>query len=157
MPTILINPKLCMEKLKLTQNELYMVIFHEIEHLKEDAQMLASTSGKSIIRQRNQRRKEQKNMASSYHFLENILRDVFVNKEVVDGKNIPVLSDTLHDLYKHKLFEETDYTNERKHKQFGFAIVREVFVPEEQCIIDPQIRKIISRFQKAGILEKATT
>jgi beta-lactamase regulating signal transducer with metallopeptidase domain len=43
MPTILINPKLCMEKLKLTQNELYMVIFHEIEHLKEDAKMMAST------------------------------------------------------------------------------------------------------------------
>jgi 5-methylthioribose kinase len=95
-------------------------------------------------------------MASSYHFLENILRDVFVNKEVVDGKNIPVLSDTLHDLYKHKLFEETDYIKERKHKQFAYAIVREVFVPEEQCTIDPQIRKIISRFQKAGILQKAT-
>jgi hypothetical protein len=75
----------------------------------------------------------------------------------VDTENIPILKPVLHNLYKTKLFATTDYTKDRKHKQFGYAIVREAFVPEEKCIVDPKVRKMIDRFRKSGIIEKATT
>ena len=134
-----------------------MVMFHEIEHLREDVHLLSTPEGKSIANQRTLRQKNHGKRASSYHFIENIFRDVFVNTQVVETENIPIFRPVLHNLYKTKLFQTTDYSKDRKHKQFGYAIVREAFVPEEQCIVDQQIRKIIDRFRKSGIIEKATT
>ena len=156
-PTIIINPNLCIQKLNLTQEEFLMVMFHEIEHLREDVHLLSTPEGKSIANQRTLRQKNHGKRASSYHFIENIFRDVFVNTQVVETENIPIFRPVLHNLYKTKLFQTTDYSKDRKHKQFGYAIVREAFVPEEQCIVDQQIRKIIDRFRKSGIIEKATT
>jgi hypothetical protein len=44
-PRIIINPNLCMEQFNFTPSEFLVVLFHEIEHLFEHAQLRASPEG----------------------------------------------------------------------------------------------------------------
>ncbi|MDR0651433.1 MAG: hypothetical protein LBG59_08855, partial [Candidatus Peribacteria bacterium] len=77
---IIINPRLCMEQYNFTPSEFLVVLFHRIEHLFEDAQLRASPEGEEVIKKREQRQQEQGIRASSYHELENVLRDMYVNE-----------------------------------------------------------------------------
>ncbi|MEI7562977.1 MAG: hypothetical protein WCJ39_04770 [bacterium] len=43
-------------------------------------------------------------MASSYHQLENVLRDIYVNNDAILPQNLPVLKDTLYTNYRDKMF-----------------------------------------------------
>jgi hypothetical protein len=95
--------------------------------------------------------------ASSYQFLEDILRDIFANNQIVDVENIPALRETLQDLYQKKILPETDYTTLPLHEQFCYALLREYFVSGEPYQVADQVKKMLNRLLKTGIIDKATT
>ncbi|MDR2191061.1 MAG: hypothetical protein LBP53_08090 [Candidatus Peribacteria bacterium] len=148
-PKIMVNAQLVMEKFNLSPSEFLVVLFHEIEHLFEDAELKSSLEGKSVIIERKQRQKAHGNLAGSYHFLENVLRDMFVNERVVSMDKVPVLRDNMHDLYQKKLFATKDYREKPLHQQFCNALLREHFVPEEECQVHPKVRKLLRRMVKS--------
>jgi hypothetical protein len=143
-PKIMVNAKLAMEKFKLTSPEFLLVLFHEIEHLFEDAELKSAPAGKAMIEKREQRQKEQGIWAGSYHMLENVLRDVFVNDRVVSMDKVPVLRGDLHDVYQKKFFSKADYREMPLHQQFCYTLLREHFVPEEKCQVHPKVRKLVN-------------
>ncbi|MDR0649897.1 MAG: hypothetical protein LBG59_00380, partial [Candidatus Peribacteria bacterium] len=121
-----------------------------------------SPEGEEVIKKREQRQQEQGIRASSYHELENVLRDMYVNEQVVDIKKVPALRQTLHDIYQKKLFAEKNYLQSPLHQQFLYAMIREHFVPEEKCEVAKEVRKALNTMQRKflglpSIFEKAIT
>lgn len=174
IPTILVNPTLLKGKINLDDEGVLQVLFHEIEHLKEDTALKSTSSGRAIAWQRQERFKQHGVFAKTYHELENIIRDIYVNNQVVDAKNTPVLDNALRRNYAEHFAKDSDFLNFPihdahdhtkivwhkalpKHTQFGYAMLREAMLPNEQCNVAPDVRKAINRVKKSGVLQKAST
>lgn len=81
----------------------------------------------------------------------NILSDMAGNRSIIT--KVPNSKEDWHDFYESKLFPETDYTyltDEQgkshqlpRHIQFLYAMIRETFVPDEQCIVDEEVREVL--------------
>ena len=169
--TIILNPKLLKQKFKLTDEQLLFVLFHEIEHLIEDSKLKSSPKWQKVANERKKRLTEAKHLAKAIHTLENIVRDVYVNNEV--SKKAPVLWQAKRSNYKDHFFKESDFLNMPevwkdwketwktsplpKHLQFAYTILREAMLPDEKCNIDPEIRKIVNRFKRAWVINKASS
>jgi hypothetical protein len=166
---ILVNPRLCVDKFWFTPEEFLFVLFHEIEHLFEDESVKKDKNDKDIFQEREKRfinfDKIQKWRAKAYHTLENSLRDVFVNKQVVSPQKIPALWPVITPLY-HKLFPSTNYIESLKddwsykipkHMQFVYSLLREWMLPDEVMILDSSVRKIVTRLQRNNSFKEATT
>lgn len=76
----------------------------------------------------------------------NILADIAGNREIVT--KVPDSHEGWQDFYASKLFPETDYQapNDKgqslpRHVQFLYAMLRETFVPDEQCVVAPEVRE----------------
>lgn len=171
-PIIIINPQRIKEEFQYTDDEIVLDLAHELGHFKEQREMLHRSDGAKQEQQRQNRLESKWAMASSYHQLENVLRDIYVNNDAILPQNLPVLKDTLYTNYRDKMFPWTDYLqspiyNENKeiiahqplpkHLQFLYTLIRESMVPDQICNIDPQIRKLIQRLKRNGILTKCTT
>jgi len=144
------------EQYNYSDDEIMFDIGHELGHLDEETQLQSTQTWKDIAQQRVQRLEEKWNLAESYHLLENVLRDVWDNNDLISPRKLPVLKNTCYTNYRDKMFKETDYRQLPKHMQFANTIIREAMVSDQQCVIDPQVRKIISRFNRSDILSKAT-
>ena len=169
--TIILNPKLLKQKFKLTDEQLLFVLFHEIEHIIEDSKLKSSPKWQKVANERKKRLTEAKHLAKAIHTLENIVRDVYVNNEV--SKKAPVLWQAKRSNYKDHFFKESDFLNMPevwkdwketwktsplpKHLQFAYTILREAMLPDEKCNIDPEIRKIVNRFKRAWVINKASS
>lgn len=172
-PTVIINPKLMKGDINLSDAGVLQVIFHEIEHLKEDTELKSTPQWRKVAEERIKRFEAQEEMGQTYHTLENIVRDVFVNNQTVDPKNAPVLKQTLRTNYTEHFAKNRDflnfpvhdandhnkiveYTKLPKHLQFSYALLREEMIPDEQCNVEPDVRKALTRMKKSGIIKNAT-
>ncbi len=165
--TIMLNPKLLVQKFGFKSEELLFIMFHEIEHLIEGSKMKSTDVWKKIAEERERRFKEAKHFAWAIHTLENAVRDVYVNNQGVS--KAPVLSKTRKELYENHLFKRPDFLKTPefwkdwketwkfsplpKHLQFAYTILREAMLPEEKCNIDPDIRRKINSFKRIWVIE----
>ena len=171
-PIVIINPKRIKEEFQYTDDEIVLDLAHELWHFKEQREMLHRSDGAKQEQKRQERLKTKWHMAASYHELENVLRDIYVNNDTILPENLPVLKDTLHTNYRDKMFPWTDYLQSPvynkqkeviahrplpKHLQFIYTLIRESMVPDQTCTVDPQVRKLIQRLKRNGILTKSTT
>ncbi len=109
---------------------------HEIEHFLEKKEMLGEESGDKKFKRYLKQIKE----SEAYSLMDNCVADVRENRAVVqkttrDFRNIET------GLYKEDLFPELDFTERPKHIQFCEAILREARVPDEKCVVSPEVRK----------------
>jgi hypothetical protein len=89
-----------------------------------------------------------------FHTFANILDDVHVNGRVSrrvsgyapGGSN----EHQVVDLYREKLFKETDYSELPRHLQFGYAILRAVMVPEEEVVVSAEVQRHLNRVFNIG-------
>lgn len=82
------------------------------------------------------------------HIFLNIMADMAGNRGII--AKIPSAKEGWEDFYANKLFESTDYTaiadeNGESHQlprhiQLLYAMIRETFVPDEQCVVDEEVR-----------------
>jgi hypothetical protein len=86
-----LNPKRIVEEYDCTPEEIIFFLFHEIEHLKEDADLHVSRNGSSVFAEREKRLLSRGIFAKAFHEFENYLRDAYVDREVMSVKNAPVL------------------------------------------------------------------
>jgi len=154
-PQIILNLRLMKEKYNYSDDEIMFDIGHELGHLDEETQLQSTQTWKDIAQQRVQRLEEKWNLAESYHILENVLRDVWDNNDLISPRKLPVLKNTCYTNYRDKMFKETDYRQLPKHMQFANTIIREAMVSDQQCTIDPNVRKIISRLKRSDVLSQA--
>ena len=117
-----------------TETQSIFATLHEIDHVKEFAQLRLTKAGKEIsVRRREQAKKQRRN-----HVLENCLLDVADNRRVEN--HFPALAQEIKNLYKNKLWTETDFTKKPKHLQFAYSILRTGMLPDEQVQIDPDVQ-----------------
>src|SRR3989344_4497267 len=93
---------------------------HELEELREfrrDPRLF----------QREFKREER--LGFRYRILHNCLQDILVNNTL--SERAPAHGSTIRDLYKTRLFPETDYTQIPKHLQFTYGMLREAMLPQE--------------------------
>lgn len=167
-PKIIINPNICMEKFNFTSEEFFFVIFHEIEHIIEEANVKKNKNDLDIFEQRKERFLRQEKLCKwrekAYHDLENSLRDVFVNKQIISPKKVPALLSVVRPLYN-KLFPSINYLESvdknwkliPKHIQFVNALLREWMLPDEPIILDSDVRKVVTRLQRNSSFKEVTT
>ncbi len=152
-PKIYLNMKMIKKEMNFSDNEIFFILFHELEHLKEDIELRKTKDWQEIYERRNKKSEEK---WLSYDTMENLLRDIYVNKQVIHPKNVPVLIDTLKDIYKNNLFKENNFLNFPRHLQFIYTIFREEMIKNEKCIIEDDIRNIITRLKRNNSLEQST-
>jgi len=154
-PKLYLNLENISQKYNLSLPETLAVLFHEVEHLKEDIQLRSTQEWEKVYQQRKAHIASQGIFAPAYHLLENALRDIFVNKQVISPRNAPALQSDMYKLLE-KTYWDGNLLDSPKHYQFSFAILREAFFPQQKCILAPDIRKVIDRLKRNQILHKAT-
>ena len=157
-PIVTFNPVKIKEEYNFSEEKMFFVLFHELEHLKEEIELKSTKQWQRIYEKRNKKFEQLWVLVKSFHTLENIFRDVFVNNEVIHPKNAPVLRETRKELYEENLFKNKDYLNYPvydqegniveikelpKHLQFVYTIIREEMIPGEKCNTDKKVRNII--------------
>ena len=147
-PSLEINLKMMMEHFKLTADEVLFLVFHEVEHLNETAALRNSSKGEAIEKKKEKKFQEWGKYASTYHNLENVIRDAFVNNEVVSVRKAPVLYNTRQELFENKTHAELDMRGLPKHLQLLHALNKECVTSNGQRIVDPDVRKILNNLMK---------
>ena len=150
-PIITLNPKRIVEEYDCTPEEIIFFLFHEIEHLKEDADLHVSRNGSSVFAEREKRLLSRGIFAKAFHEFENYLRDAYVDREVMSVKNAPVLKWTIESNYTDKLFKETNLQKAPFHVQFQTALLRESIIRREVCTVDPKVRRELRSLANSGV------
>lgn len=136
--TIYIHPRFY-EKLGFSEEKTSFATLHEIEHLLEKLQMLAEKYGEQKFARYLNRIKKSK----AYSVMDNCVADVRENRAVVSrtDKESGEFRRIEQDMYQKDLFKETDFTAKPRHLQLCYAILREARLPDQQCILAPEVRE----------------
>jgi len=117
-------------------------VLHELEHFFEKKQILSEKGGAEIFAKYLKKIKE----SSAYSITDNCVADVRENNAVVSGRN-ENFADIEREMYTKDLFSEIDFTKEPKHIQFGQALLRESRVPDQECVVAPEVREKINELK----------
>ena len=132
--TIYIN-SMFYKELGLSDERTIFASFHEIEHFLEKKQILAEDGGAQKFKKYLDRIKKSR----SFSLTDNCVADVHVNRTVISKSN-EGMSDVEVGMYKEVLFKDKDFTKAPRHIQFAQALLREARVPDEMCVVDPDVR-----------------
>ena len=102
----------------------------------EKKQMLSEENGGEVFKRYLKRIKE----SEAYSYMDNCIADVRENTAVTQ-KTTKSFREIEVDLYKTDLFPETDFTGRPKHIQFCETLLREGRVPDEKCVVAPEVRE----------------
>lgn len=96
-----------------------------------------------------------------HHEFWNIMDDIYVNSLVAKRK--PVYSkggahtEDVKRLYREQLFKGNDLSNLPRHKQYMYALIRQVMVPDEDVLVNDEIRETLARTLKISGKEKTAS
>ena len=139
--TIYVN-SMFYKKQGLSEEKTVFAILHEIEHFMEKMNILSEDGGVRKFE------KYLKNIKASKAFgvMDNCVADIRENRTVL-SKNTG-MGDLEQEIYKKDLFPSNDFTTTPKHLQFCQAILREARLPEEICIVAPEVRTALDEVTK---------
>lgn len=84
-----------------------------------------------------------------HHTFYNVLDDIWVNNSVAQRApryaSRTAVGKEVEDLYREKLFAETDYQGLPRHMQFLYALLREEMVPGEQVQVSSEVTQALNR------------
>lgn len=138
------------KKLGLSEEKTTFASLHEIEHFLEKISLLAENGGERIFEGYLAKIKSDR----AFSLLDNCVADIRENRAVVSrtSKDFGILEQKL---YKEDLFADVDFTKEPRHIQFAQAILRENKVPDERCVVAPEVREKLNEL--SGIVNKEGT
>ncbi|HBR80897.1 TPA: hypothetical protein DEA21_04665 [Candidatus Uhrbacteria bacterium] len=128
-----------------SESEALFATFHEAEHFRD---MISDPDAYEVLFDRidainGPHPAYNKALSRLY----NCLDDVLVNRVVMNRwKAGSRAKETLY----HKLFPNTDFRGQPRHRQLMYAILREAMLPNEPCQIDQDVRKALSDWQARG-------
>ena len=128
------------KNLGLSDERTVFASFHEIEHFLEKRQILAEKNGEAKFKKYLDKIKKSR----AFSLTDNCVADIHVNRTVVSKTNDAV-AELEQGIYKEVLFKEKDFTKMPKHIQFPQALLREARVPDEKCVVDPEVRKYLDQ------------
>lgn len=125
-----------------TQAQSLFATLHELRcHLVEVKKIIDQPGGIDAYL----RFKERAGQKQRIHIWENCRTDIKGNTEIM--RFAPALTPDARRLYKEKLWPETDFTEQPKHLQFMYAILRQNMVPDESVTIDPKVQEAIDKLR----------
>ncbi|HMY80313.1 MAG TPA: hypothetical protein PK048_00525, partial [Candidatus Absconditabacterales bacterium] len=155
-PLLYINWTMCVETMNSTPTEMMIGLSHEMNHVWEEAWRRSIPEGEQQYQEYLAHLKSKGRLWRSYHTLYNCLRDVWVNDMTI--RRFQGRKEELGVLYRYKLFQGNDFTHYPKHLQFCYTLLREspLHVPDELCIIDPEVRQMIDIIKQSGVILPST-
>lgn len=139
--TIYINSKFY-KKLGFSDEKTSFATCHEIEHFLEKIKLLSEPKGEKEFEKYLKKIQESK----AFGLMDNVVADIRENKAVID-KTHAGFGEIEQKCYKEDLFKELDFTQSPKHIQFCYAILREARIPNEKCLILPEVREKLEEFR----------
>ncbi len=131
------------ERLHLSEEKTVFATLHEIEHFLEKLQVLSEEGGERVFARFLKRIKSSK----AFSLMDNCVADIRENRAVISRSN-PGMRELEIALYREDLFSERDFTSLPRHIQFCQALLREARVPDEECIVSPDVREALRELQK---------
>ncbi|EKE30191.1 MAG: hypothetical protein ACD_2C00027G0004 [uncultured bacterium (gcode 4)] len=156
-PRMILNPVLMKEKLWYNDAQIFVDVFHEIEHYVEESDMESTNKWRIISEKRKKRLLDAWMRWKTMHKIENIMRDCYVDNQVISPTKAPVLKNELERMFRNSLYKWIDYEKEPLHIQLMNAIWREYRLPDERCKVSPKVRIILERLKRNWSLRDATT
>lgn len=133
-PKIYLNSRFYKDR-GLSDQKTSFATLHECEHLLEKIQLLDEKGGDRIFK----RHLERLESSQAFNFLDNRVADLRENRAVISKTN-EEFGRLKYSMYKDDLVPETDFTSKPRHIQFVEALSREGEVPDEQCLVSPEVR-----------------
>jgi hypothetical protein len=144
-PDLIINRNAVKQQRNFTDPQIIYILEHEMGHYDEEAKLRATPAGQlryeSHLHAMEQRWTVIRNKLRSF---ENAMRDVWVNMRTVRADNMPVLSLETRRLYGDIFFKQKNYLDKPLHVQLEYAVLREMMISDQQCIVDPRVRGILN-------------
>lgn len=137
------------KELGLSDERTSFATFHEVEHFLEKKQILAERGGDRIFAKYLKSLKE----SEAYKLMDNCVADIRENRAVISKTNKEFVTIETS-LYKEDLFKDKDFTKDPKHIQFCQALLREARVPDEQCIVAPEVREKLDTLKAMKVGEQ---
>jgi len=86
-------------------------------------------------------------MYDEHHTFFNVFDDIYVNTEIprraASYEKAGTWGKQPRDLYAEKLFATQDYRGTSRHRQFIYALLRDVMVPDEEVIVSQEVQLIL--------------
>ncbi len=123
--------------LGLSEQKTIFATCHEVEHLLEKLQMLSEEGGTKKFEKYLERVKASK----AFSIMDNCVADIRENKSVCS--RVSGMDELEKQIYKEHLFASLDFTSDPRHLQFSQVLLREARVPEEKCVVDDEVRKML--------------
>jgi flagellin-specific chaperone FliS len=139
--SIYVSPRFFTDK-GYSDKKTVFAVLHELEHFFEKKQILMEKGGAEIFAKYLKKIKE----SSAYSITDSCVADVRENNALIQKTN-ESYKETEHEMYTKDLFPETGFIAEPKHIQFGQALLRESKVPDEECVVVPEVREKINELK----------
>lgn len=143
---ILADPRFFTEK-GYSPQKATVGFLHELEHLRELADLLAEKDGAKIWQRQNSRFRSRPRL----QILDNCVADVRENRSI--QHRAPAQREVLTDLYRENLFPERNLENKPLHLQFAFSLLRNQMITDEAIEVDPAVKEELDRL--SGIRTKS--
>lgn len=149
--TIYVN-SMFYQKLGLSEEKTIFATLHEVEHFLEKIQVLGEEGGERKFKKYLEQIKKSK----AFSLLDNCVADIRENKTVI-SRTSAGMGELERQIYKEDLFAEKDFTLQPRHIQFAQALLREARLPEEKCVVAPEVRQALDEVASVkGLMETMT-
>ncbi len=149
--TIYVN-SMFYKKQGFSEEKTLFAIMHEIQHFMEKKAMLDEEGGEKKFDKYLKRI----NSSKAFSLVDNCIADIRENRAVVSWEPAG-LGELERKAYTEDLFPEIDFTSQPRHIQFSQALLREARVPDEQCLVSPEVRQALDEVAKVkGLMDIMT-
>ena len=149
--TIYVNSMFFVE-LGLSEEKTVFASLHEIEHFLEKIQILAEEGGEKKF----DRYLKKIKASRAFSLLDNCVADIRENRTVVVKTN-QGQNELEQKIYQENLFPTLDFTAQPRHIQFCQALLREARVPDEECLVNDEVRQALREVAKVPELLEIMT
>jgi len=115
---------------------------HELNHITEIVELLQEESGTKLWQ--NEQKKKAKSRC--LRILDNIQDNVRMDRGILE--KAPSQAEIQKKVYREDLYPSGDYTELPRHLQFMQALFRESMIPDEECIVAPEVRAHLNKLKK---------
>lgn len=135
-----VDPKFFLDK-GYGESEALFATFHEMEHFRDAAS--DPEAYRALFKDIDSLGKVRPTYPKKMKQFVNCVDDIMVNR-VVMGRWAS--GDKAKDVLYPKLFPSSDFTDQPKHKQMMYTLLRETMLPDERCVVSDDVREIIDKY-----------
>lgn len=130
------------EKTGSSEEKAVNSFLHELNHIQEIVDLLQEEEGPKLWQEDRVRQVKSRWLK----ILDNIQDDVRMDRRILECA--PSQNEIQQKIYREDLYKSGDYSKLPRHLQFMYSLFRESVIPDEECIVAPEVRTRLNELKE---------